>query len=117
MRRWLAEAGAGPVEVHDITMACNEACQNAIEHAYELGADVFEVVLERSGAQVCITIRDHGTWRTTTSPDRGRGVALMRELMDDVEIESSEIGSTVVLRRRISRLRVVGAVAERAAAR
>ena len=87
VRRWLAEAGADGVETHDITMACNEACQNAIEHGYELGADLFDVVLERSGPDVSITVRDHGGWKTTTSPDRGRGIELMRELMDAVEID------------------------------
>jgi PAS domain S-box-containing protein len=116
IRRWLTEAGADPVEVHDITMACNEACQNAIEHAYELGADVFEVVLEREGPSVSLSVQDHGAWRTTTSPDRGRGVELMRELMDDVEIDSGETGSTVVLRRRLAAPAPLGAVAEGAAA-
>jgi len=50
LRRWLLEAGADAIETHDITMACNEACQNAIEHGYELGADLFDVLLERDGA-------------------------------------------------------------------
>jgi anti-sigma regulatory factor (Ser/Thr protein kinase) len=101
VRRWLDEAGADPVEVHDVTMACNEACQNAIEHAYELGADLFDVVLERVGRDVTVTVRDHGHWKTTKSPDRGRGLELMRELMDEVELDGSDLGSTIVLRRRL----------------
>jgi PAS domain S-box-containing protein len=101
VRRWLSEAGADDVETHDITMACNEACQNAIEHAYELGADLFDVVLERAGADVAVTVRDHGTWKSTTSPDRGRGIELMRELMDAVEVDGGELGSTIALRRRL----------------
>jgi len=101
VRRWLGEAGAATDELHDITMACNEACQNTIEHGYEWGADLFDLILERDGAQVSITIRDHGHWRTTTSPDRGRGLDLMRELMESVEVESSESGSTVQLRRSL----------------
>ena len=101
VRRWLAEAGADPVEIHDITMACNEACQNTIEHAYELGADLFDVVLERSEADVSVIVRDHGGWKSTTSPDRGRGLDLMRELMDAVDLEAGELGTTVVLRRRL----------------
>jgi anti-sigma regulatory factor (Ser/Thr protein kinase) len=113
VRRWLGEAGADPVEIHDITMACNEACQNAIEHAYDLGADLFDVVLERSGADIRVTVRDHGSWKTTTSPDRGRGLELMRELMDAVDVDASELGSTIAMRRR---LRAPLAVVQAAAA-
>jgi anti-sigma regulatory factor (Ser/Thr protein kinase) len=101
VRRWLSEAGADEVEKHDITMACNEACQNAIEHAYGLGADLFDVVLERTGADVAITVRDQGSWKSTTSPDRGRGIELMRELMDGVDVDGGEMGSTIALRRRL----------------
>ncbi len=102
LRRWLSEAGADAIETGDITMACNEACQNAIEHGYELGSDVFDVLLERDDAQVTITVRDRGSWKTTTSPDRGRGMALMGQLMDDVDVEGGESGSTVRLRRRLA---------------
>jgi anti-sigma regulatory factor (Ser/Thr protein kinase) len=109
VRRWLREAGADATETHDITMACNEACQNAIEHAYELGADLFEVVLERAGAEVSISVRDHGRWRTTTSPDRGRGMALMQELVDHVDVQPGESGTTVLLRRRLRDARAEGA--------
>ncbi|MEA2191168.1 MAG: hypothetical protein QOI73_1289 [Solirubrobacteraceae bacterium] len=102
LRRWLSEAGADAIETHDITMACNEACQNAIEHGYELGADLFDVALERDGAQVSITVRDRGTWKTTSSPDRGRGLELMRELMDAVAVDGGDGGSTVQLQRRLA---------------
>ena len=102
LRRWLHEAGADAIETHDITMACNEACQNAIEHGYELGADLFDVLLERSGAEVSITVRDRGGWKSTTSPDRGRGFDLMRELMDRVEVEGGDGGSTVLLQRTLA---------------
>ncbi len=110
LRRWLGEAGADPVETHDITMACNEACQNAIEHGYDLGADLFDVVLERSGAQVSVTIRDRGSWKSTKSPDRGRGISLMRELMDAVDVDGGDGGSTVVLQRKLAAPRANGAV-------
>jgi anti-sigma regulatory factor (Ser/Thr protein kinase) len=112
VRRWLEESGADTIETHDITMACNEACQNAIEHGYELGADLFEVMLERTGGEIAITVRDHGGWKTTTSPDRGRGMELMRELMDAVDVDGGELGSTIVLRRRLN-----GAGSRRAVAR
>lgn len=110
VRRWLVESGADAVETHDLTMACNEACQNAIEHAYELGADQFEVALERADGVVSITVRDHGGWKTTSSPDRGRGMDLMRELVDVVEVEPGESGSTVSLTRRLAAPRSCDAV-------
>ena len=111
LRRWLLEAGADAVEVHDITMATNEACQNAIEHGYELGADIFDVVFERDGGEVSIAVRDRGSWKTTTSPDRGRGFELMRELMDDVVVVGGDNGSTVQLRRRLTAASSVSAAA------
>jgi PAS domain S-box-containing protein len=101
LRRWLAEAQATPEEVHDITMACNEACQNAIEHAHALGADLFDVLLERSGPHVAVTVRDRGQWKTTSSEDRGRGMDLMRALMDGVEVDPGGPGSTVRMTRRL----------------
>lgn len=112
VRRWLTEGGAEEDETHDVTMACNEACQNAIEHAYGLGADLFDVVLERSGADVAITIRDHGGWKTeSASANRGRGLELMRELMDAVDVDAGEVGSTIAMRRRLRAPRPAAEVA------
>ena len=48
-----------------------------------------------------IAVRDRGGWRDTSSEDRGRGLPLMRALMDDVDIEQRPTGSTVVLRRTL----------------
>jgi anti-sigma regulatory factor (Ser/Thr protein kinase) len=101
LRRWLSEAGAAPEEVQDIVMACNEACQNAIEHAYGLAPEPFDVALAREDGDVAITVRDRGGWRDSISNDRGRGLPLMRALMDVVDIEQRPTGSTVVLRRAI----------------
>jgi anti-sigma regulatory factor (Ser/Thr protein kinase) len=101
LRRWLAEAGADVDEVQDVVMAVNEACQNAIEHAYGLTPEPFDVALEADDDEVCITVRDRGGWRDRISDDRGRGLPLMRALMDTVDIEQRPSGSTVVLRRSL----------------
>ena len=101
LRRWLEEAGAEADEVQDIVMAVNEACQNAIEHAYGLSPEPFDVVLDRIEGDVSITIRDRGGWRDSVSTDRGRGLPLMRALVDVVDIEQRPTGSTVVLRRAL----------------
>ncbi|HEV3001965.1 MAG TPA: ATP-binding protein, partial [Solirubrobacteraceae bacterium] len=105
LRRWLSEVGAVEQEINDITMACNEACQNAIEHAYGLSPEPFDVELSRSDGDVVIAVRDRGGWREQVSEDRGRGLPLMRALMDDVDVEQRPTGSTVVLRRALGAAR------------
>jgi anti-sigma regulatory factor (Ser/Thr protein kinase) len=82
-------------------MAVNEACQNAIEHAYALSPEPFDVRLERDEGEICVTVRDRGGWRDSQSVDRGRGLPLMRALVDVVDIEQRPTGSTVVLRRTL----------------
>ncbi len=99
LRLWLSETNASQDESDDITMACNEACENVVEHAYGLGADPFQVVFERTGDEICICVRDRGTWQTTTGPERGRGLELMRRLMDDVDVQATPSGTTVRLRK------------------
>jgi PAS domain S-box-containing protein len=101
LRRWLAESGAEPDEVQDIVMATNEACQNAIEHAYGLSPEPFQVALDTEAHEIVITVRDRGGWRDGSSDDRGRGLPLMRALMDTVEIDQRPSGSTVILRRAL----------------
>ena len=41
--RWLREADASSSEIEEITLACSEACANAIEHAYAPGPAALEV--------------------------------------------------------------------------
>ena len=102
LRLWLSETDATQDEADDITMACNEACENVVEHAYALGDDPFHVVFARAGRDICICVRDHGTWQTTTDSDRGRGMELMGRLMDDVEVQHGPSGTTVRLRKRLA---------------
>lgn len=102
LRRWLAEQAAGEEELHAVTMATNEAVQNAIEHAHGLGREPFEVELERDGDDVVVSVRDQGRWRDGASDGRGRGLPLMRALMDEVEVERHAGGTTVRMRRRLS---------------
>jgi anti-sigma regulatory factor (Ser/Thr protein kinase) len=50
---------------------------------------------------VTIVVRDHGAWRRAGTEDRGRGIPLMRALMEDVRIERRPEGTEVTLRRRL----------------
>ena len=99
LRRWLGHAQAGRDEIAEITTACGEAATNAIEHA---GSErPFRVTGQLTGRTLEITISDHGGWREAREGDQGRGLALMRALMDTVEVTSAAEGTTVKLRRRL----------------
>jgi PAS domain S-box-containing protein len=101
LRRWLSHAGAGEMEIAEITTACGEAATNAIEHGGAGGGTHFEVSGSRNGREVELAVRDQGSWREERPGDHGRGLDLMRTLMDSVAVEPSEEGTVVSLRRRL----------------
>jgi anti-sigma regulatory factor (Ser/Thr protein kinase) len=103
LRRWLGETAAGVDETEDVIMACNEACENSIEHGYGFGDDLFDVCFECDGGEITISVRDRGTWRPPhEDPHRGHGLPLIRKLMDDVEVQPRSGGTTVLMRRRLA---------------
>jgi GAF domain-containing protein/anti-sigma regulatory factor (Ser/Thr protein kinase) len=103
LRRWLRHHGAGDDEIYDITVACQEACANAVEHAYAPGSEAFEVEARMIGTTVEIAIRDRGQWRRARGTHRGRGLPMMEALMDSVHVQHAADGTAVVLRRELGR--------------
>ncbi|HEV2775560.1 MAG TPA: SpoIIE family protein phosphatase, partial [Solirubrobacteraceae bacterium] len=103
LRRWLVEQGADADETEDVIMACNEACENSVEHGYDCGDDLFAVEFTHDAGEIAISVRDHGTWRERQeNSDRGRGLPLMRKLMDVVEVQPRPGGTTVRMSRRLA---------------
>jgi serine phosphatase RsbU (regulator of sigma subunit)/anti-sigma regulatory factor (Ser/Thr protein kinase) len=100
--RWLKAAGANEDEQFDVTLSASEAAANAIEHAYGGSESDFTVSCEQSAGEVTVTIRDRGRWRTARPPGGGRGLSIMRKLVDDVEINSDDRGTTVKLTKRLA---------------
>jgi anti-sigma regulatory factor (Ser/Thr protein kinase) len=105
LRRWLRHQGASDDETYDITVACQEACANAVEHAYAPGEEAFEVEAVRNGTAVEISVRDRGQWRRARGTHRGRGMPMMEALMDSVHVQHTAAGTVVVLRRTLGRER------------
>jgi len=106
LRRWLSHAGADEVEIAEITTACGEAATNAIEHA---GAGTpFEISGNIDGRSVEIEVRDFGAWRPAREGDRGRGLSLMRALMDTVDVASSSKGTAVRMQRTLRESKMNG---------
>ena len=99
--RWLKRTGAGETEIYETLVAVGEACANAIAHAYPAGEASFEVEADHDGEMLEVTVRDHGRWRPARGEERRRGLTLMEQLMEGVEIDKTETGTTVVLRRSL----------------
>jgi anti-sigma regulatory factor (Ser/Thr protein kinase) len=47
-------------------------------------------------------VRDHGVWRSPREGDHGRGISLMRALMDTVDVLATPEGTTVRMQRTLS---------------
>jgi anti-sigma regulatory factor (Ser/Thr protein kinase) len=101
LERWLTEAGADDDEVYDILVACSEAATNAVEHAYGPGRADIGVTCDLEDGVVTVVVRDWGQWREARGQDRGRGLGLMEQLMDDVQVRHGDAGTEVRLRRRL----------------
>jgi anti-sigma regulatory factor (Ser/Thr protein kinase)/putative methionine-R-sulfoxide reductase with GAF domain len=102
LRRWLRSQGVERADVAAITLACGEACANAVEHAYGPGPAFIELRAARDGPSVVVSVRDMGRWRTARGSNRGRGLHIMRASMDDVEIHTTDLGTEVRMRRRLA---------------
>ena len=100
-----------PVETSgDILLSVGEAAANATLHGRTAARrSEIRVRCERWGPDVLVTVADEGAGFepaqvTAELPDHlaagGRGLFLMRELMDEVEIRSDAEGTTVELKRR-----------------
>jgi anti-sigma regulatory factor (Ser/Thr protein kinase) len=82
-------------------VAWSEACTNVIRHAYGPGDATFQASAARDGDAVALQVRDTGQWRPPRGQHGGRGIALMRELCDEVHVDRRSEGTTVTMRRAV----------------
>ena len=99
LSRWLDEHRVPRIAALDIITAASEASANAVEHAYGPGGGIITVIASIEDGVVEVRIRDAGRWRGSTRGGRGQGLRLIRGLMDDVELDVSDRGTTVTMRR------------------
>ena len=103
LRDWLAGEQVAGADATDLLIAVGEACANSIEHAYGFSPDrsvVIEGNLRRG--MVEMTVADRGRWKSGQGDgNRGRGVGIMRALMDQVDIEHGAQGTVVRMRKRV----------------
>ncbi|HWG07471.1 MAG TPA: SpoIIE family protein phosphatase [Solirubrobacteraceae bacterium] len=101
--RWLASQGVEEEDLFGMTLAASEAASNAMEHAYGVLEATFAVHCERDDTDVRVIVADSGRWRESRPYGRGRGLEIMRALVDSVEVEQGKLGTTVTLVKRIAR--------------
>jgi anti-anti-sigma factor len=103
---WLTALGMGEQDRVGVMVAVGEACANAAEHAYkgvEPGTMSVMAAVDVDGL-LTVTVRDKGTWRPPDRDpgDRGRGLLIMRQLVDGVTLEEG-LGTTVTMSMRLRR--------------
>jgi serine/threonine-protein kinase RsbW len=107
IRRILGDAlrTLGVVEecVRDIQVAVSEACTNVLQHANP--GDSYEVISAVDGWECVLKVVDNGVGFDTRmlrglppppEAERGRGIQLMRALVDDISFETAPAQGTVV---------------------
>jgi anti-anti-sigma factor len=104
---WLTGLGMGEQDRVGVMVAVGEACANAAEHAYrgvEAGPMSVSALVDVDGV-LTVSVRDQGAWRPPDRDpgDRGRGLLIMRQLVDTVVLEEVERGTTVTMSLRLRR--------------
>ena len=99
--RWLLSEGVEAEDLFNITLAASEAAANSIEHAYGALEATFRVACVHEGEEIRVTVSDDGRWRSSRPYGRGRGLPIMRALVDDAVIECRSDGTSVTLIKRL----------------
>lgn len=104
---WLNAVGAAEHDAFVLQHALGELATNAIEHAFggDFGKDVIEVraKLHPSGL-VEATVTDHGGWRVPErQPTRGRGLALVAQLVHSLRVDPGAHGTVATVRHQLTR--------------
>jgi anti-sigma regulatory factor (Ser/Thr protein kinase)/putative methionine-R-sulfoxide reductase with GAF domain len=102
LRRWLRSMGASADEIAAITLACGEACANAIEHAYAPSGASFELEASHLAGLVTLAVRDRGSWRPPRGQHRGRGLQMIEATVDEVDVRATADGTEILMRRRLA---------------
>lgn len=112
VREFLTNLRVDPSTTYDILLATDEAAANAVAHGQSAGGNgLVRLRCSTEGSWVVVAIADEGTGFDPSqvsmdelpswSSPGGRGLFLVQELMDRVEIEPSSKGTVIEMRRRV----------------
>lgn len=106
LRRWLARCDLSIRTAQDTLIAAGEAVANAIEHGHrDHPGQGIRLRAAATASHLQLSIADTGRWlppRPELAQYRGRGLELMRTVMDHVSIDAGAAGTTVTMDVRIA---------------
>jgi serine phosphatase RsbU (regulator of sigma subunit)/DNA-binding response OmpR family regulator/anti-sigma regulatory factor (Ser/Thr protein kinase) len=95
LRRWLLEHGAPRKVIDDVVLAVGELATNVCIHAHPVAAGIIALDANIDGSTLAVTVADNGRWQVERDRGGGRGLTIVSALVDDLEIERGEGGTTV----------------------
>jgi len=103
LRGWLEKLPLHPAEIFDVVLACSESLTLVIEERLKPVALVVDVNALHDGDTLSVTTRDYGLWDESHAEEREEplSLALMRALMDSVELQRHPDGQTIRLVRKV----------------
>jgi PAS domain S-box-containing protein len=97
---WLTAHAVAEERAADIVLVVNEACTNCVEHAYrDQPPGRMRIEGDAQEGRLLIRVADFGSWkRPPEDPGtRGRGLPLIREMSDQVEVDGRSDGTTIAI--------------------
>ncbi len=99
------DAGFGQEACYGIKSAFGEAVANAIEHGSKPG-DTIHLWARLEDDSLVLSVHDSGMFIPRVAPrgelpERGRGLAFMGEMMDEVQVHPSREGTLVRLAKKL----------------
>jgi len=98
MQQLTEDLGVDAQRASALIIATGEAVNNTIEHAYGVTPGPVHLRARRDGGMLVVEIEDRGRWRPERQDTRGgRGITLMRGLVDSMEMTTTDAGTVVRL--------------------
>jgi anti-sigma regulatory factor (Ser/Thr protein kinase) len=101
LHAWLLQHGINGLTGHDITLAAVEGFANAVQHPVKRRTHTVRLHGQIETDGVAVTIQDDGTWheRSRNREHGGYGLKLIESLMNSVQVERSQTGTRISMRR------------------
>jgi serine/threonine-protein kinase RsbW len=100
-----ARFGLEERERYEFTFAVNEAVSNALEHGRPSPEGTIRMHVTGEADMLVLEVEDYGTFAPKTPtldpfPERGRGLAFMAAVVDEVDVRRKQTGTVVRLCKR-----------------